>query len=124
MAKVRRCDRPWIFPVLGQPNLNIKVDREKAARYGLNAGDINNVVQAALGGTVATMLLEADRQFNVTVRLAPQYREASILSAKSKSAIKRQVATNAYMPLSDLPESPSIPVLLTFITNTMSATSR
>ena len=43
-----------VFRVLGQPNLNIKVDREKAARYGLNAGDVNNVVQAALGGTTAT----------------------------------------------------------------------
>ena len=52
-----------IFQVLGQPNSNIKVDREKAARYGLNTGDVNAVVQAALGGTVATTLLEGDRQF-------------------------------------------------------------
>ena len=37
-----------IFRVLGQPNLNIKVDRDKAARYGLNTGDVNTVVQAAL----------------------------------------------------------------------------
>src|SRR5258708_9421646 len=62
-----------IFRVLGQPNLNIKVDRDKAARYGFNTGDVNSVVQATLGGTVATTQLEADRQFNVTVRLAPEY---------------------------------------------------
>ena len=67
MAKIRGVTDLGVFPVLGQPNLNIKVDREKAARYALNAGDINNVVQAALGGTVATTLLEADRQFAVTV---------------------------------------------------------
>src|SRR5262249_13028328 len=63
-----------IFRVLGQPNLNIKIDRQKAARYGLNVSDVNSVVQAALGGTVATTILEGDRQFNVTVRLAPEYR--------------------------------------------------
>src|SRR6202034_3397530 len=39
-----------VFPVLGQPNLNITIDRAKAARYGLNTGDINSVIQAALGG--------------------------------------------------------------------------
>ena len=64
-----------IFRVLGQPNLNITIDRAKAARYGLNAGDVNSVVQAALGGTVATTVLESDRQFGVNVRLAPQFRE-------------------------------------------------
>src|SRR5262249_31428853 len=65
-----------IFRVLGQPNLNIKVDRDRAARYGLNSGDVNSVVQAALGGTVATTLLEADRQFSVTARVAPGYRDS------------------------------------------------
>src|SRR3974390_2999017 len=74
MANVKGVTDLGIFRVLGQPNLNIKIDRQKAARYGLNAGDINNVVQAALGGTVATTLLEADRQFSVTVRLSPEYR--------------------------------------------------
>jgi hypothetical protein len=50
MASVEGVTDLGIFPVLGQPNLNIKVNRDEAARYGLNAGDINNVVQAALGG--------------------------------------------------------------------------
>jgi cobalt-zinc-cadmium resistance protein CzcA len=76
MAQVRGVTDLGIFRVLGQPNLNIRVDREKAARYGMNVSDVNAVVQAALGGTVATTLLEADRQFNVTVRLAPQYRDS------------------------------------------------
>src|SRR5262249_3158857 len=62
MAQVRGIADLGIFPVLGQPNLNIKVDRDRGARYGLNVGDINNVVQAALAGTPATTLLEADRQ--------------------------------------------------------------
>src|SRR6516164_3812294 len=76
MAQVRGITDLGIFWVLGQPNLNISIDRAKAARYGLNIADINTVVQAALGGTVATTLLEADRQFNVTVRAAPEFRNS------------------------------------------------
>jgi len=88
------------FWVLGQPNLNIRIDREKAARYGLSVADANNVVQAALGGTVATMLLEADRQFGVMVRLAPEYRNDVNEVRNIKVGV--QTATgNAYIPLSD-----------------------
>ena len=102
MAKVEGVTDLGIFPVLGQPNLNVKVNREKAARYGLNAGDINNVVQAALGGTTATMLLEADRQFNVTVRLAPQYRDNVDTVRNIKVGYQTPSGVNAYVPLSEL----------------------
>jgi cobalt-zinc-cadmium resistance protein CzcA len=91
-----------IFRVLGQPNLNIKVDREKAARYGLNSGDINGVVQAALGGTVATTQLEADRQFNVTVRLAPEYRGSLDTVGNIKVGYSTPNGNNAYIPLREL----------------------
>ncbi|HWX35362.1 MAG TPA: CusA/CzcA family heavy metal efflux RND transporter, partial [Steroidobacteraceae bacterium] len=102
MARVEGVTDLGIFPVLGQPNLNVKVNREKAARYGLNAGDINNVVQAALGGTTATMLLEADRQFNVTVRLAPHYRDNVDTVRNIKVGYQTPGGVNAYVPLSEL----------------------
>jgi len=86
--------------VRGQPNLNIKTDREKAARYGLNVGDANTVVQAALGGTVATTLLEADRQFGVVVRLAPQYR-SNIDEVRNIKVGVQTPQGNAYIPLSN-----------------------
>jgi cobalt-zinc-cadmium resistance protein CzcA len=102
MAQVDGVTDLGVFPVLGQPNLNIRVDREKAARYGLNVSDVNNVVQAALGGTVATTLLEADRQFDVTVRLAPEYR-ANIGTVRNiKVGSQTPSGTNAYIPLSEL----------------------
>jgi cobalt-zinc-cadmium resistance protein CzcA len=91
-----------IFRVLGQPNLNIKVDRDKAARYGLNTGDVNSVVQAALGGTVATTQLEADRQFNVTVRLAPEYRGTFDSVGRIKVGFTTTDGANAYIPLSEI----------------------
>src|SRR5712692_955324 len=101
MAQVKGVADLGIFRVLGQPNLNIKVDRAQAARYGLNVSDVNNVVQAALGGTVATTLLEADRQFNVTVRLAPEYRNSIDAVRKLKVGIGAG-GSNAYIPLTEL----------------------
>src|SRR6202020_1632068 len=63
--------------------------------------DVNNVIQAALGGTVATTLLESDRQFGVTVRLAPEYRDN--VDAVRDLKVGVQTATgNAYIPLSEL----------------------
>jgi heavy metal efflux system protein len=90
-----------VFRVLGQPNLNITIDRREAARYGLNVGDVNAVVQAALGGTVATTLLEGDRQFGVSVRLAPKYRE-NIDDVKNIKVGVQAPNGNAYIPLSSL----------------------
>jgi cobalt-zinc-cadmium resistance protein CzcA len=100
MEQIKGVQDLGIFRVLGQPNLNIKVDREKAARYGLNAGDVNTVVQAAMGGTVATTVLENDRQFNLTVRLAPEYR--SSIEAVRNVMVVGGNGGNAYIPLKEL----------------------
>jgi heavy metal efflux system protein len=90
------------FRVLGQPNLNIKIVRAEAARYGLNINDINGVIQAALGGTTATTLLEADRQFGVVVRLAPEYRGNLDSVRNIKVGYQTPAGVNAYIPLSEL----------------------
>jgi cobalt-zinc-cadmium resistance protein CzcA len=91
-----------IFRVLGQPNLNIRVDREKAARYGLNAGDVNAVIQAALGGTQATTVLEEDRQFALIARVAPDYRNSLERVRHVKVGFQNPGGANAYIPLSEL----------------------
>ncbi len=90
-----------IFRVLGQPNLNVTADREKAARYGLNSGDINTFVQTAFGGNVATTIYEADRQFGANIRAAPRFRD----SVEAVRNAKINVTTpngNAYVPLSEV----------------------
>jgi heavy metal efflux system protein len=78
------------------------VNREKAARYGLNTGDVNTYVQAALGGAQATTLLEADRQFGVVVRLSPEYRSSLEAVGRIKVGVATPSGTNAYIPLSEL----------------------
>ena len=102
MSQVRGVTDLGIFPVLGQPNLNITVDRAKAARYGLNSGDVNAVVQAAMGGSVATSVLEGDRQFDLVVRYEPQYRDSIEKVRSIKVAYPTGSGTNAYIPLSEL----------------------
>ena len=102
LEQVKGIEDLAVFWVLGQPNLNIKIDRERAARYGLNVGDINTVVQAALGGTQATTLLEADRQFEVVVRLSPSDRSDLASIGKIKVGYTTPAGANAYIPLSEL----------------------
>jgi len=99
MAQVRGIVDLGVFSVLGQPNLDIRVDRVRAARYGLNAGDVNAVVQAAIGGAVATTVLEGDRQFNLVVRLAPRYRSSIAAIRNIPVAYTTSSGTNAYVPL-------------------------
>jgi cobalt-zinc-cadmium resistance protein CzcA len=101
MAQVQGVTDLGAFWVLGQPNLNIRVDRAKAARYGLSVNDVNNVVQAALGGNVATNLLEADRQFGVVVRLAPEFRK-NIDDVRNLKVGVPSSSGNAYIPLREL----------------------
>jgi cobalt-zinc-cadmium resistance protein CzcA len=91
-----------LLRILGQPNLNITVDREKAARYGLNSGDVNTVIQAALGGTQATTVLEEDRQFALIVRIAPEYRDTMERAREIKVGYTTSTGTPAYIPLSEI----------------------
>jgi heavy metal efflux system protein len=104
MAKVRGVADLGVFHLLGQPNLNIRVDRERAARYGLNTGDVNSVIQAAVGGSTATTVLEADRQFGVVVRLDPKFRQSVDAIRELKVAYATPSGANAYIPLSELAE--------------------
>jgi cobalt-zinc-cadmium resistance protein CzcA len=102
MNQVRGIADLGIFPVLGQPNLNIKVDRAKAARYGLNSGDVNSVIHAAMGGAVATSVLEGDRQFDLVVRYTPEYRDSIEKIRSIKVGYQTSSGTNAYIPLNEL----------------------
>jgi cobalt-zinc-cadmium resistance protein CzcA len=60
---------------LGQPSLTVTVDRAKIARYGLNVADINGLIEAAVGGSAATQVVQGERTFDLVVRLLPQFRE-------------------------------------------------
>src|ERR1019366_1446730 len=68
-----------VFTSLGQPTVQIEIDRARAARYGLSPGDINTTIKTAIGGDSAGDFYEpgSDRHFPIIVRLAPQYRKSA-----------------------------------------------
>ncbi len=103
MAKVRGVADLGIFHVVGQPNLNIKANRAKAARYGLNTGDVNTVVQAALAGASVTTVLEGDRTFNLSVRMLREDRNnIDVIKATKVGIANPNGGPNSYLPLSEL----------------------
>ncbi len=102
VAEVPGVEDLAVFHLLGQPNLNIVVDRARAARYGLTAGDVNTVIQSAVAGAVATTVLEGDRQFPVLVRFAPQFRNSIEAIGNVKVAYVNASGPNAYIPLKEV----------------------
>jgi heavy metal efflux system protein len=74
MQSVRGVADVGIFRIGGQPSLLIRIDRAKAARYGLAAADVNATIQAAVGGAAVTQIIEGDRRFDLTVRFPERYR--------------------------------------------------
>jgi len=79
LATVRGITDLSVFTSLGQPTIQIDVDRVRAARYGLSPGDINATIRVAIGGDSAGDLYEpgSDRHFPIIVRLAPEYRKSA-----------------------------------------------
>jgi cobalt-zinc-cadmium resistance protein CzcA len=69
LKKVRGVEDEGILKELGQPTLNIQIDRERAARYGINVNDIQTVVANAIGGAAVTNLLEDEKTFGIAIRL-------------------------------------------------------
>ena len=74
LSGVRGVADPASFNLLGQPNLIVRIDRAKAARYGFSVSDINSIIQAAIGGQEVSKVYEGEMIFALTVRLAPEFR--------------------------------------------------
>ena len=64
-----------IFRVIGQPNLDLQVDREAAARWGINVNDIQDAIQTAVGSSALTQVQQGEARFDVTLRYLPAYRD-------------------------------------------------
>jgi cobalt-zinc-cadmium resistance protein CzcA len=75
LEHVRGIREVTLVQELGQPSLTIKVNRAQIARYGLNVADINTLIQTAIGGDVATQVVQEEKQFDLVVRLEQQYRD-------------------------------------------------
>jgi len=75
LERVRGIRDVTLVKELGQPSLNIKINRAMIARYGVNVADINGLITTAIGGDVATQVMQGEKQFDLIVRLEHQYRD-------------------------------------------------
>jgi cobalt-zinc-cadmium resistance protein CzcA len=75
MRSVAGVEDLGLFRVLGQPNLNLSIDRRTAARYGINVSDVQDAVETAIGGKAITQVLEGEKRYDVVVRYLPQFRD-------------------------------------------------
>jgi cobalt-zinc-cadmium resistance protein CzcA len=93
-----------VFTSLGQPTIQIDIDRAKAARYGLSPGDINATIKVAIGGDTAGDLYEpgSDRHFPIVIRLAPEYRKSAEAIQNLRIGAPGPNGTIAQIPLSEV----------------------
>ena len=75
MSKIPGIADLGMFRIIGQPNLTFTVNREAAARYGINVADIQDAVQTAVGGTTLSEVLKGEAQFDLVLRYQKQYRD-------------------------------------------------
>ncbi len=75
MSKVRGITDLGVFQVTGQPDLDVTVDRAKAARWQINVADVQDAIQTAVGGNALTQVLKGEEVYNLTLRYLPQYRD-------------------------------------------------
>ncbi len=64
-----------VFQVTGQPDLDVVVDRAKAARWQVNVADVQDAIQTAVGGNALTQVLRGEEVYDLTLRYLPQYRD-------------------------------------------------
>src|SRR6202453_1270216 len=74
MGTVKGIEDLGVFRVLGQPNLNVTVDRAACARHQINVADVQDAVQTAVGGNALTQVLKDEARYDLTLRYLPQYR--------------------------------------------------
>jgi cobalt-zinc-cadmium resistance protein CzcA len=75
MREIRGVEDLGLFRVLGQPNMNLEVDRDKAARYGINVSDVQDAIQTAVGGNALTQVLIGEQRYDLVLRYLPEYRD-------------------------------------------------
>jgi heavy metal efflux system protein len=74
MREVKGIEDLGVFRVLGQPNLEVTVDRVQAARHQINVADVQDAIQTAVGGNALTQVLQGEQRYDLVMRYLPQYR--------------------------------------------------
>lgn len=91
------------FHVIGQPNLEIQIDRRACARYGVNVADVEEVIQVAIGGKAFSEMVEGEKRFDIVLRLPRQLRDDPVDIGRIPVDLKgREGTSGVRIPLSHL----------------------
>ena len=71
MRTVPGIDDLGVFRVTGQPNLNLTVDRDAAARFQINVADVQDAIQTAVGGNAVSQVLQGEQRYDLVARYSP-----------------------------------------------------
>jgi cobalt-zinc-cadmium resistance protein CzcA len=74
MGNIRGVEDLGLFRVIGQPNLTFTVDRQAAARFGINVADVQDAIQTAVGGTAESQVLQGEARYDLVLRYQQPYR--------------------------------------------------
>jgi heavy metal efflux system protein len=75
MQKIQGIEDLGLFRVIGQPNLNLTIDRRRAARYQVNVADIQDAIETAVGGKAVSQVLQGEQRYDLVVRYQAPYRD-------------------------------------------------
>jgi cobalt-zinc-cadmium resistance protein CzcA len=75
MRRIRGIQDLGLFRVVGQPNLDIVIDRQRAARHQVNVADVQDAIQTAVGGNAITQVLQGERRYDLVMRYLESYRD-------------------------------------------------
>ena len=103
LRSVRGIENVGVFHIVGQPNLEIQIDRRACARYGVNVADVEEVIEVAIGGRAFSEMVEGEKRYDIVLRLPKDLRDDPGDIARIPVDVKGHDSTpGARIPLSHL----------------------
>ena len=98
MKPIRGITDLGVIKNIGQPELQINIDEDKLARYGVSKADVQSIIEMTIGGKAASQVYEGERKFNLVVRYEKPFRDR----AEAIAQIKVSSQTGQMVPISEL----------------------
>jgi cobalt-zinc-cadmium resistance protein CzcA len=104
LASIQGLENVGVFRIMGQPNLELAVDRRKCSQWGINVSDVENVIQTAIGGKPFTLMVEGEKTFDITLRWPERLRSSEEAILNIPVDVPGNTVTPGTVP--SLPQTP------------------
>jgi cobalt-zinc-cadmium resistance protein CzcA len=103
LRSVRGIENVGVFHIVGQPNLEIEIDRRACARYGVNIADVEEIIRVAIGGRAFSEMFEGEKRYDIVLRLPKDLRDDPVDISRIPVDVKGDEGKpSARIPLSHL----------------------